>query len=208
MKFWNWKNEVGPDGSEKPGILELNGVIAEDSWFDDEITPELFKKELNAQKGDIEVWINSPGGDCIAASRMYTMLSEYGKNHKVTVKIDGLAASAATVVAMAGHEVLMAPLAMMMIHNPSTMTYGDVKEHEKSIEILESFKEGIMSAYMIKTGRSKKELSEWMDKEDWMSSGMCIERGFADGLIEPNLHFTNEAKDFSFSEKNSQQRLL
>ena len=80
--------------------LFLNGTIAEESWFDDDVTPQLFKDELNAGSGDITVWINSPGGDCVAAAQIYNMLMDYKGN--VTVKIDGIAASAASVIAMAG----------------------------------------------------------------------------------------------------------
>jgi Protease subunit of ATP-dependent Clp proteases len=90
-KFWNWiKNE---DGSR---TLYLNGAIAEESWFGDEITPKQFKSELVSGEGDIDIWINSPGGDCIAASQIYNMLMDYKGN--VTVKIDGIAASAASVI--------------------------------------------------------------------------------------------------------------
>ena len=116
--FWNWKK----DSNE----LYIDGVIAEESWFDDEITPRLFFEELKNKSGDITVWINSPGGDCIAASRIYTMLLEHKGN--VTIKIDGLAASAASVIAMAGTEVLMSPTSLMMIHNPLTVAIGDSKD--------------------------------------------------------------------------------
>ena len=118
-KFWNWKNiktvdqETGQEAEER--ILFLNGTIAEESWFDDDVTPALFKDELNAGTGDITLWINSPGGDCVAAAQIYNMLSEYPG--KVTVKIDGIAASAASVIAMAGNDVQMSPVSMMMIHN-------------------------------------------------------------------------------------------
>ena len=84
-------------------------MIAEVSWFDDDVTPKLFRDELNAGSGDITVWINSPGGDCVAAAQIYNMLTEYKGN--VTVNIDGLAASAASVIAMAGDKVLMSPVA-------------------------------------------------------------------------------------------------
>ena len=122
-KFWNWKNQVvqdsGTDVETTERVLELNGTIAEESWFDDDVTPQLFKEELNAGSGDITVWINSPGGDCVAAAQIYNMLSNYAG--KVTVKIDGIAASAASVIAMAGDTVLVSPVSMMMIHNPATI---------------------------------------------------------------------------------------
>ena len=113
-KFWKWTNESLNEPNETRN-LELYGTIAETSWFDDDITPQMFKDELFQGKGPVTIWINSPGGDCIAASQIYTMLMEYPG--EVTVKIDGLAASAASVIAMAGSKVFMAPTAMMMIHN-------------------------------------------------------------------------------------------
>ena len=114
-KFWNWKKVKNQETGAEERILELSGTIAEDSWFDDDVTPQLFKDELNAGSGDITVWINSPGGDCVAAAQIYNMLSNY--RGKVTVKIDGIAASAASVIAMAGDTVLVSPVSMLMIHN-------------------------------------------------------------------------------------------
>lgn len=116
-KFWKWKNQTENSPNER--ILTLNGTIAEESWFDDDVTPQLFKDELNSGTGKITVWINSPGGDCVAAAQIYNMLMDYKGN--VTVKIDGIAASAASVIAMAGTEVLMSPVSTMMIHNPATV---------------------------------------------------------------------------------------
>lgn len=111
-KFWVWRNQAD-ETAPAARVLELNGTIASESWFDDDITPQMFKDELFASEGDVTIWINSPGGDCIAASQIYSMLMDYKGN--VTVKIDGIAASAASVIAMAGTEVLMAPTALMMM---------------------------------------------------------------------------------------------
>ena len=94
-------------------VLFLNGTIAEESWFDDDVTPALFREERNAGTGNITVWINSPGGDCVAAAQIYNMLMDYKGD--VTVKIDGIAASAASVIAMAGTKVLMSPVSMMTV---------------------------------------------------------------------------------------------
>ena len=118
-KFWNWKNQAETETTPARRTLHLNGTIAEESWFDDDVTPQLFKEELMSGSGDITVWINSPGGDCVAAAQIYNMLMDYPGN--VTVKIDGIAASAASVIAMAGTTVLMSPVSMMMIHNPMTI---------------------------------------------------------------------------------------
>lgn len=183
-KFWNWKsrktlNQANEEVAER--VLELHGTIAEESWFDDDVTPQLFKDELNAGSGDITVWINSPGGDCVAAAQIYNMLTQYKGN--VTVKIDGIAASAASVIAMAGNTVLMSPVSMMMIHNPATVAFGDYAEMQKAIDMLTEVKESIINAYVIKTGLSRSKLSHLMDSETWMDANKAVELGFADDII-------------------------
>ena len=183
-KFWNWKsrktlNQANEEVAER--VLELHGTIAEESWFDDDVTPQLFKDELNAGSGDITVWINSPGGDCVAAAQIYNMLTQYKGN--VTVKIDGIAASAASVIAMAGNTVLMSPVSMMMIHNPATVAFGDHAEMQKAIDMLAEVKESIINAYVIKTGLSRSKLSHLMDAETWMDANKAVELGFADDII-------------------------
>ncbi len=161
--------------------LFLNGTIAEESWFDDDVTPQLFKDELNAGTGDITVWINSPGGDCIAAAQIYNMLMDYKGN--VTVKIDGIAASAASVIAMAGDMVEMSPTSMLMIHNPSMLLYGEVSEMEQGIEFLNEVKESIINAYQIKTGLSRSKLSHLMNAETWMNAHSAHGMGFCDKVM-------------------------
>ncbi len=156
-------------------------MIAEESWFDDEVTPQFFKSELLSGEGDITVWINSPGGDCIAAAQIYNMLMDYKGN--VTVKIDGLAASAASVIAMAGTKVMMSPVGMLMIHNPMTMASGDTSEMQKAIDMLSEIKESIINAYEIKTGMSRAKISHLMDAETWMDAGKAKELGFIDEII-------------------------
>jgi ATP-dependent Clp protease protease subunit len=177
-KFWNWARDEDSDAR----TLYLDGTIAEESWFDDDVTPKAFKADLNAGEGDIVIWINSPGGDCIAASQIYSMLMDY--KGKVTVKIDGIAASAASVIAMAGTEVLMAPTALMMVHNPLTIAIGDSEEMQKAIAMLDEVKESIINAYEIKTGQSRAKLSHLMDAETWLNANKAIELGFADGILE------------------------
>ncbi len=163
-------------------VLELDGTIASESWFDDDITPKMFKEELFSGSGPITIWINSPGGDCIAASQIYSMLMDY--QGEVTVKVDGIAASAASVIAMAGNKVLMAPTALMMIHNPSMMAFGDHNDMAKAIDILDEVKESIINAYEIKTGQSRAVLSHLMESETWMNAKKAIELHFADGILE------------------------
>ncbi len=161
--------------------LFLNGTIAEESWFDDEVTPTLFKEELFSGNGDITVWINSPGGDCIAAAQIYNMLMDYKGN--VTVKIDGIAASAASVIAMAGTKVLVSPVSMMMIHNPATIAWGDRTDMKKAISMLDEVKESIINAYEIKTGMMRNKISHLMDAETWMDAHSAVDMGFADEII-------------------------
>ena len=176
-KFWNWKSQT--ETAER--TLFLNGTIAEESWFDDDVTPQLFKDELMSGSGNITVWINSPGGDCVAAAQIYNMLMDYKGD--VTVKIDGIAASAASVIAMAGTKVLVSPVSMLMIHNPMTAAFGNSDEMQKAIEMLGSVKDSIINAYEIKTGLSRAKLSRLMDAETWMDANKAVELGFADGIM-------------------------
>lgn len=175
-KFWNWVRN-----SDDERTLYLNGPIAEESWWGDEVTPKLFKGELLAGAGNITVWINSPGGDVFAAAQIYNMLMDYAG--QVTVKIDGLAASAASVIAMAGGEVYMSPVSMLMIHNPSTIAIGDSEEMLRAKALLDEVKESIINAYELKSGLSRVKLSHLMDAETWMNAKKAVELGFADKIL-------------------------
>jgi len=187
-------------------VLELYGTIAEESWFDDDVTPQLFRDELFAGNGPVTIWINSPGGDCVAASQIYAMLMDYKGD--VTVKIDGVAASAASVIAMAGTKVLMAPTALMMIHNPATLAIGDSAEMQKAIEMLSEVKESIINAYEIKTNMRRSKLSQLMDAETWMNANKAIEYGFADGILEDEKKSPEAVVSFAFSRKAVTNSLL
>lgn len=178
-KFWNWVKNEGE--LEATRTLFLNGEISDETWYGDEVTPQLFKDELNADSGDITVWINSPGGDVFAAAQIYNMLRDY-KGY-VTVKIDGLAASAASVIAVAGDTVLVSPVAMMMIHNPATLAMGNTKDMEAAIAMLNEVKESILNAYVDKTGLSRNKLSKMMDDETWFNAEKAVELGFADKVL-------------------------
>lgn len=178
-KFWNWARDADESGER---VLYFDGEISDETWWGDEITPAMFKSELFSDKGDITIWLNSPGGDCIAASQIYAMLMDYP--HNITVKIDGIAASAASVIAMAGTKVLMAPTALMMVHNPLTIAIGDTDEMQKAISMLDEVKESIINAYQVKTNQSRAKISHWMDAETWMNANKAIELGFADGVLE------------------------
>lgn len=175
-KFWNWIRNEG-----EPSVLVLNGEISDETWYGDEVTPQLFRDDLSRCKGDIAVWINSPGGDVFAAAQIYNMLMDYP--HNVTVKIDGLAASAASVIAMAGTEVQMSPVGMMMLHNPSTIAWGDSAELKKAISMLDEVKESIINAYEIKTGLPRDKISRLMDNESWFNATKAKELGFIDTIM-------------------------
>ena len=180
-KFWNWVRNEEPDSFGSDRTLYLDGEISDETWFGDEVTPKLFSDELHAGDGNITLWINSPGGDVFAAAQIYNMLMDYKGN--VTVKIDALAASAASVIAMAGTKVCMSPVAMLMIHNPATIAIGDTEEMQKAIDMLSEVKESIINAYVRKTGQSRAKLSHLMDAETWMDANKAVELGFADEIM-------------------------
>ena len=205
-KFWNWLDVKDEADAPEERVLEINGEIASESWFDDDVTPKLFKDELMSGSGPITIWLNSPGGDCIAASQIYSMLMDYAG--EVTVKVDGIAASAASVIAMAGTKVLMAPTALMMIHNPMTLAWGDRSEMTKAIEMLDEVKESIVNAYEIKTGLSRAKISHLMDAETWMNANKAIELGFADDILEDKKKCAADETAFSFAARSSEMRLM
>lgn len=180
-KFWHWVRNEGQDTFGSDRTLYLDGEISDETWFGDEVTPQLFKDELNAGSGNITLWINSPGGDVFAAAQIYNMLMDYKGD--VTVKIDALAASAASVIAMAGTKVCMSPVAMLMVHNPATIAIGDAEEMQKAIDMLNEVKESIMNAYEIKTGMSRHKISQLMDAETWMNAREAVKLGFADEIL-------------------------
>ena len=180
-KFWRWARNETPDGFGSDRTLYLDGEISDETWYGDEITPRAFKDELNSGKGGITLWINSPGGDVFAAAQIYNMLMDYP--YDVTVKIDALAASAASVIAMAGTKVCMSPVAMLMVHNPATIAIGDSEEMQKAIDMLSEVKESIMNAYELKSGLSRNKISKLMDAETWMNAREAKKLGFADEIL-------------------------
>ena len=184
-KFWRWV--TNQTGGMPVRTLHLEGYIAESSWFDDDITPKQFKTELygsGAETDDIVVKIHSPGGDTFAAAQIYNMLKEYPGN--VSIHIDGLAASAASVIAMAGDEVCVSPLSVIMIHNPAMLIAGEVADLQVGINLLSEVKESIINAYQRKSGLSRAKISHMMDAETWMSAHKAIEMKFADTILYEN----------------------
>ena len=184
-KFWKWKVSALVQDRE----LRIDGIIAAESWLDDEITPKMFREELNAGSGKIKLWLNSLGGDVFAASQIYTMLKEYKGG--VEVCIDGIAASAASVIAMAGDTVSMAPTSLLMIHDPMTFAAGNSDEFKAAIKMLDEVKESIISAYELKTKLPREKISKMMSAETWLDAKKAVELGFADKI----LYAENEVED-------------
>jgi len=190
QRFWNW---LSSDSGRK---LYLDGYIAQESWFADEVSPKEFKGELDAGNDDVELFLNSPGGDVFAASQIYTMLKEYPG--KVTVKVESLAASAASVIAMAGDEIQMSPVAMMMIHNPATLVFGEAADLKSGIAMLEEVKESIINAYQEKTKLSRAKLAHMMDAESWFNAHKAVELGFADRVLYAEAELAAPSSAFFF----------
>ncbi|WP_105116722.1 head maturation protease, ClpP-related [Streptococcus suis] len=200
-KFWNFTDD------DSGRTLRIEGQIADETWFGDEVTPQVFKNDLHAGSGGITLWINSPGGDVFAAAQIYNMLMDYKGD--VHVVIDGLAASAASVIAMAGTTVSMSPVAMMMIHNPWTVVQGEAKDMQKVIEMLGEIKESIINAYELRTGLSRTKLSHLMDSESWFNAKKAVELGFADKILfDKQEEHGMESESYSFSRNAAQQDLL
>ena len=189
QKFWNW---VHDDSGGR--VLRLEGPIDSESFWGDEITPQMFRDELYAEEGDITLWINSPGGNVFAAAEIYTMIRDYPGS--VTVRIASIAASAASVVAMAGNLVQMSPTALLMIHDPSTIAMGNAKDMEKAITTLNEVKESIINAYAAKTGLSRNRISKLMSDETWLNAKKALELGFADEIL-----FADKPKEDESEEK-------
>ena len=175
-KFWSW---IRDDGGGR--VLRLDGPIDEESLWSDGVTPKAFRDDLYAEDGDVTIFIRSPGGNVFAAAEIYTMIRDYPGF--VTVKIDSIAASAASVVAMAGDRVLMSPVAMMMCHDPATIAMGNAHAMEKAISTLNEVKESIINAYQAKTGLSRNKIAKLMSEETWFNARKAVELGFADEIM-------------------------
>ena len=175
-KFWSWiRDESGGR------VLRLDGPIDEESFWSDGVTPKAFRDDLYAEDGDVTIYIHSPGGNVFAGAEIYTMIRDYPGT--VTVKIDAIAASAASVVAMAGDRVMMSPVAMLVIHDPITIAMGNSKAMEKAISTLNEIKESIVNAYQAKSGLSRNKIAKLMSDETWMNAKKAVELGFADEIM-------------------------
>lgn len=184
MRFWNFKNL-----SETDTELRIDGEIVSDDdawlyeWFDiQHAAPNAFRSALAEYTGkNLTVWVDSWGGDVFGGIGIYNAIKEF--KGKVTVKIDGKAVSAASVIAMAGDEILMSPGSMLMIHNPWTYAAGEAKDMRHRADVLDEIKAAIMNVYQQRTGLSRNKISRLMDEETWMSARKAIADGFADGIL-------------------------
>lgn len=202
-KFWNFAE------SEEERVLYISGEIVdgeeddEDDEDDEPIksTADIFKDELYEGKGNISVWINGPGGDMVTGAQIYNLIKDY--KGKVTVKIDGLAASATSVIAMAGDEVLMSPVSQLMIHNPFSCAIGDSNEMKRAADMLSEVKESIINAYELKTHLSRSKIARMMDDESWMNAYKAVNLGFADGILfEDDKQKPENTEEFIFSRES------
>ena len=183
-KFYNLI--PGQDGQESRLYIDgeiTAGLSGCDWWTDTRSTGfQDFRRELS-QCGPVTVYVNSPGGDVFAGAAMYSALTEHP--HRVTVKILGIAASAASLVAMAGDEVLISPVGYIMIHDPWSYIAGNARELEHEAQVLREIGEGIVNAYVKKTGKSAEEIKKLLEAETYMNAQSAIEHGFCDGLFQP-----------------------
>jgi ATP-dependent Clp protease, protease subunit len=183
--FWRFRNEVE---SESGGVeLEFFGPISEYSWWGDEVTPAQFKKDLyaNGEGKPITVLVNSPGGEVIAASVIRSMLQEYPG--KVTADIVGLAASAATIMITGADHIRIRESGLMMIHDPSMLTWGTIDEIKKALDILKTVKDSIIDTYITKTGMESDKLAKMMTDETWMTAKEAKAFGFVDEVVTTSV---------------------
>lgn len=138
--------------------------------------------ELTDENEELKVIINSPGGDVQAGQEIYSILKDI--KNPVTINVQSMAASAASMIAMAGDTVKMSPVALLMIHNASTCAAGDYRDMQHTADVLQTVNTAILQAYLAKTGKTEDELREMMDKETWLTANQCLEAGFADEIIK------------------------
>lgn len=182
MSFWNWRSDETDNG-----ILQIDGVLeTEADWWgpDGQVIARNLRRRIERAK-DVTVYINSPGGDVMAGAELYSALREHSAQGlgRVTVKVTGIAASAASIVAMAGDEILMSPVSYMMIHNPWTVSMGNARELRHQADVLDVISEGLISAYEKRTGKTRDEIRGLLEAETYMSAQTCVDEGFADGIL-------------------------
>lgn len=185
-KFWNWIARSAD--TENRAVLVLSGAIdSGESWYGDGVWPARFREELDAHAGeDIQVEINSPGGDVFAGFEIYNMLVSH--NASVRVRVVGMAASAASIVAMAAGkgQLIMTEASMMMIHNPWTLAMGDSEELREQADVLDMIRDVMCSVYMHRFSGEESELTRLLDEETWLSPARAMELGLCDEVEIPD----------------------
>lgn len=179
-RFWQFR------AAAEAGVGELliYGPISDVTWYGDEVTPAQFREDLQAlgDVDEIRVYINSPGGDVFAGQTIHSMLARHPAT--ITVYVDGLAASAASLIAMAGDVVIMPKNAMMMVHNPSALVWGEAEDMRHMADALDKIRDSMVAAYRAKTGLDDEQIIELLDAETWMTAEEAVELGFADKVEE------------------------
>jgi len=206
LSFWKFSNIAATETEPESAELRIEGDIVSDDdvWLYEwagmtATSPNAFKDELAKYDNmPITVWIDSYGGDVFAAAGIYNALMEH--KGPVTVKIDGKAMSAASVIAMAGGTIQMSPMAIMMIHNPLSYAEGYASDLRKTADVLDTVKESIMNAYTLKTGRSRAKISQMMDDETYMDARTAVKEKFADSILYADKETeTDDVMNFAFS---------
>lgn len=191
--FWKFKNAAA---DSDPELLLEGDIVSEDSWWNDNsVSPQSFRNDLASlgNPNNINVHINSGGGDVFAAHTICNLLKSHPAN--ITATIDGLCASAATIVAMGADKILMPSNAVMMVHKPSACLYGSYNsdEMDKMSSTLDTVQDSIVAAYVSKTGRNAKDLVKLMDNETWMTAQQAKDEGFCDDVIYTDPNQVNQA---------------
>src|SRR5690625_910018 len=180
--------------------IKIHGVIIPNDyqrvydWLDwDATSPRKVENELSDADGDVTVEINSGGGSVFDGSEIYTMLKRYP--HNVTVEIVGLAASAASIIAMAGDKVVMSPTSQMMIHNATSVSRGDYRDMDSTSQLLKNANQTAVNAYKAKSGMDDKELFDLMDAETWFTPHQALEKGLIDEVMFEEVQVSASTSD-------------
>lgn len=181
-----WSLVVGQDHCD---LYLENEISSRESWWDDVDTPQRFRAQLNMARGELHIWLNSPGGDAFAGNAIYDMIREYSSSGRgKTVAMVSLAASAASIIAMACDEIRISILGTIMIHEPWSVTAGPAREHIATAQVLETIRDAQIEAYVKRSGQTREKVLALLQGPDgngtYMNANMAVELGFADSIID------------------------
>ena len=189
--------------------IDLNGYIDEEVWFGDEITPEALHEALygpeNKWADDVHIRLNSYGGSCNAAVRMYDDIRAYPGH--VSLTISGTAASAATVLAMAADVLEMTPGSLFMIHDPSVMAWGNTRDLQEAISLLDVCKESILNVYAVRCQKERADVADMMTHSTWMDAKKALDEGFIDSIHTVENCPTNAAAPHAVDRKAAEAKV-